>query len=205
MNINQFFVEGGIFMYPLLACSVVLVAAVLYHILVNVRMGGISSDLMRLWQEVRAGDKAARRAFLERIVRRRTVAERLLSLIVTHARVDESELRELVQARAKEEFVNLEAGLSTIETIVNIAPMFGILGTASGLVEVFGAYGSSTDQDKIAQGIAQALNTTITGLAIAAPGVIAASYFTRKLAKRAARMEALMSEVIAYRSCLEER
>lgn len=205
MNINQFFVEGGIFMYPLLACSVVLVAAVLYHILVNVRLGGISSDLMRLWQEVRAGDKAARRAFLERIVRRRTVAERLLSLIVTHARVDESELRELVQARAKEEFVNLEAGLSTIETIVNIAPMFGILGTASGLVEVFGAYGSSTDQDKIAQGIAQALNTTITGLAIAAPGVIAASYFTRKLAKRAARMEALMSEVIAYRSCLEER
>lgn len=205
MNINQFFVEGGIFMYPLLACSVVLVAAVLYHILVNVRLGGISSDLMRLWLEVRAGDNAARRAFLERIVRRRTVAERLLSLIVTHARVDESELRELVQARAKEEFVNLEAGLSTIETIVNIAPMFGILGTASGLVEVFGAYGSSTDQDKIAQGIAQALNTTITGLAIAAPGVIAASYFTRKLAKRAARMEALMSEVIAYRSCLEER
>ncbi|OCA02609.1 MotA/TolQ/ExbB proton channel family protein [Akkermansia glycaniphila] len=205
MNINQFFVEGGIFMYPLLACSVVLVAAVLYHILVNLRMGGISSDLMRLWQEVRAGDKATRRTFLERIVRRRTVAERLLSLIVTHARVDESELRELVQARAKEEFVNLEAGLSTIETIVNIAPMFGILGTASGLVEVFGAYGSSTDQDKIAQGIAQALNTTITGLAIAAPGVIAASYFTRKLAKRAARMEALMSEVIAYRSCLEER
>lgn len=205
MSINQFFVEGGIFMYPLLACSVVLVAAVLYHVLVNVRLGGISSDLMRLWQEVRAGDKAARRAFLERIVRRRTVAERLLSLVVTHARVDESELRELVQARAKEEFVNLEAGLSTIETIVNIAPMFGILGTASGLVEVFGAYGSSTDQDKIAQGIAQALNTTITGLAIAAPGVIAASYFTRKLAKRAARMEALMSEVIAYRSCLEER
>ncbi len=205
MNINQFFVEGGIFMYPLLACSVVLLAAVLYHILVNVRLGGISSDLLRLWQEVRAGDQGARREFLARIARRRTVSERLLSLIVTHARVDESELRELVQARAKEEFVNLEAGLSTIETIVNIAPMFGILGTASGLVEVFGAYGSATDQDKIAQGIAQALNTTITGLAIAAPGVIAGSYFTRKLAKRAARMEALMSEVVAYRACLEER
>lgn len=190
------------FGYPLLACSVFLIAAAVYHILLNARAGSSVSRLRRLWQAALDGDAGAKTHLLALASRRKSVAARLIALIAAKPRLDDSALRQIVEARAKEEFVSLQAGLPAIDTIVNIAPMFGILGTAWGLVEIFGVFGLGEHQEGIAQGIATALYTTIFGLAIATPGVILASYFARRLERRAASLETLMNEIIAHRSVL---
>lgn len=112
---------------------------------------------------------------------------------------DEASMKEMIQVKAREEFVTLQAGLPLLDMIVMIAPMFGILGTASGLVEIFSVFGMDESHGQIAQGIAQALNTTIAGLAIATPAVIAHVYYSRKLERISAFMEVLLTELISFR------
>jgi len=105
-----------------------------------------------------------------------------------------------VQTRARHEIVRLESGLFILEIIVGIAPLLGLLGAVSGLVSVFAAFGSDVnaqDPHGIAKGISEALSTTIVGLAIAIPSLIAYSYFSKKIETMAADMELLIADLLA--------
>ena len=71
-----------------------------------------------------------------------------------------------VETRARHEVVRLEAGLVVLEVVVGIAPLLGLLGAVSGLVNVFANFGASSsinDPRGIAKGISEALTTTIVG------------------------------------------
>ncbi len=78
--------------------------------------------------------------------------------------------------------------------------MLGLLGAVSGLVSVFATLGESaagTDPRVIAKGISEALSTTIVGLAIAIPSLIAYSYFSKKVETMAVEMESLIADLLA--------
>lgn len=193
-----FFQAGGVFMYPLAACSILLIAAIIYRMF-NMRRRGISPDaLVRAVEQYTHGslgrDELEQQAEASRSVLGRLVLDALNSPVR-----DEAALKELIQVKAREEFVTLQAGLPLLDMIVMIAPMFGILGTASGLVEIFSVFGMDDSHGMIARGIAQALNTTIAGLAIATPAVIAHVYYSRKLERISAFMEVLLTELISFR------
>ncbi len=73
------------------------------------------------------------------------------------------------------------------------------MGTIMGLVVVFrglGTGGAEADPGEIARGIAIALNTTIAGLFVAIPTVIAHGYFSRKLDAISVRMEIILRRAI---------
>lgn len=62
-----------------------------------------------------------------------------------------------------------------VRTIVLVAPLAGLLGTVSGMIEMFDSLGSQTFNSQtggIAGGISQALFTTQFGLVISVPGMI---------------------------------
>ena len=61
----------------------------------------------------------------------------------------------------------------------------------------FGADATSQDPRGIAKGISEALSTTIVGLAIAIPSLIAYSYFSRKIETMAAEMDSLTADLLA--------
>jgi biopolymer transport protein ExbB len=92
--------------------------------------------------------------------------------------------------------------MTTISIITTVAPMLGILGTAWGLVDIFGVFGSPEADAEIAIGISKALYTTIFGLAIAVPGVIALACFERTLARRAALINEIFTDLLAQRNKL---
>jgi biopolymer transport protein ExbB/TolQ len=74
-----------------------------------------------------------------------------------------------------------------------------LIGAVSGLVHVFSHLGLSTgraDTKAIALGIAEALNATVFGLAIAVPALVAFSYFSRKIEVMSVEMETLVVELI---------
>ncbi len=195
-NCIIFFYNGGIFMYPLAACSVLVIAAVIYR-LFNMRKSGIAPQ--KLIDQVDGflkgtADKTALAATAEKYD---SVLGRLITVALNDELYDESALKDSIQVKAREEFVTLQSGLPLLDMIVMIAPMFGILGTASGLVEIFSVFGTEDANGTIAQGIAQALNTTIAGLAIATPAVIAHVYFSRRLERTSARLEVIMTDLIA--------
>lgn len=64
---------------------------------------------------------------------------------------------------------------SIVRTAVIIAPLAGLLGTVSGMIEMFDSLGSQTFYSQsggIANGISQALFTTQFGLVVAIPGML---------------------------------
>jgi biopolymer transport protein ExbB len=83
---------------------------------------------------------------------------------------------------------------TTIKTIVIVAPLIGLLGTVSGMIETFDSLASAelfSQSGGIAGGISQALFTTQLGLVVAVPGLI----MGRILDKKARNMELELEQI----------
>lgn len=181
----DYFSQGGVFMAALLACSIVAVSVIIW------KARGLRSQKIipsQLEAELLKSDVelTTHKALYENDS---SVLSRLCRLVEQKPTVD------LVEAAGRRELTRLRSGLHILEVIITITPLLGLLGTASGLVTVFSDFGSEEDNSAIAKGIARALSTTIGGLAVAVPSVIANSYFNRKLETFAARLELVLSQI----------
>lgn len=188
-TIRQFFAACHPFGLPLLACSIIMLAAILYHLLFTQR----HKCLHRL-EEVAAGKSSA--AAVQELFADDDLVGVLRFISENPA---SPTLESQVEARLRCIIDQQRAGMPTISIITTIAPMLGILGTAWGLVDIFGVFGTPDAQDGIALGISKALYTTIFGLAIAVPGTIALSCFERALERRAARINQCFTDLLANR------
>ena len=200
-SITQFIVHGGFFMYLLLLCSIVSVATIILRGWALRREMVIPSWI---WNRIEALQPGESGPALERLAL--TVKTdpsplaRIAEVAVKHLEWPRSENVEAVQTRARHEVIRMETGLVVLEVIVGIAPLLGLLGAVSGLVTVFGNLGASesiSDPRGIAKGISEALNTTIAGLAIAIPSLIAYSYFSKKVETLSVEMESIVGELLA--------
>jgi len=197
-NLIGFFQRGGLFMWPLLICSIVALTTIILRGFAlrekNVMPLVIESEIERLLP----GGSAER---LMRIVENdQSSLGRIARVALQHLRSPRSENVEAVQTRARHEMVILEKGLIVLEVIVGIAPLLGLIGAVSGLVHVFSHLGLSSgasDTRQIALGIAEALNATVFGLSIAVPTLVAFSYFSKKVEVMSVEMETLVVELIA--------
>lgn len=182
-TIRQFLDACHPFGYPLLTCSVLLIAAILYHLIfVGRSWHRTLAQIDFALQHPTDAEKALREYSLQH---HDSLTEVILSIL--NASPDTS-MEKVTEARLIHAIDSGRSGLALISIITNIAPMLGILGTAWGLADIFGVFGSADAQAGIAMGISKALYTTIFGLAIAVPGVIAGTCFERRLENRAARI-----------------
>jgi biopolymer transport protein ExbB len=194
----SFFTKGGLFMWPLLACSIVTVTTIVLSILTlrekKVLPLVIESEIERLVP----GGSAER---LMRVVNDdNSSLARITRAALQHLRWPRSENIEFAQTKARAELVRLERGLIVLEVVTGIAPLIGLIGTVSGLVQVFSGLGLSSgaaDTKAVALGISMALNCTIFGLSIAVPSLIAFSYFSKKVEVLSVQMESIVSDLIA--------
>lgn len=194
----EFFVVGGFFMGVIVVCSVVAVAVIFFKILSLRKVRIVPADLARDVEQLENQLGPAQLDELtEGFQKGDTALARLCSVALANRGRPQTEVQEAVQSSAREEIVKMNAGLPILEVITNIAPLLGLLGTASGLMVVFRDLGSTSNQAAIAQGIAMALSTTIVGLAVAVPAVIAHSHFNRKIETMSARLEVLLGKVVS--------
>ena len=197
-TIMSFFVKGGLFMWPLLACSIVSVTTIILRTIAlrekNVMPLVIQNEIERLVP----GESPER---LSRLVHHDPSSlARIARVALQHLRGPRSENVEVVETRARHEMVRLEKGLIVLEVITGIAPLLGLIGAVSGLVHVFSNLGLSSgasDTRQIALGIAEVLNATVFGLSIAVPTLIAFSYFSKKVEVMSVEMETLVVELIS--------
>lgn len=190
----QFLTKGGIFMIPLGLTSIVGMMAILYKFLSLSRSRVIPDALARKvanFQELAAADRIE--PVLKEFEQGQSTLARLAAVAVRHRGKPQRDIILAVEASAREESSRLHAGIGVLDIVITIAPLLGLLGTASGLVAIFQGLSDAADHLAIARGIAMALNTTIFGLAIAVPCVIAHSYFTRRIERLTARMEAVLA------------
>lgn len=120
---------------------------------------------------------------------------RLSQVALRHRAKSQRDIILAVEASAREEASRLHAGVGVLDVVITIAPLLGLLGTASGLVTIFQGLSDSADHLTIARGIAKALNTTIFGLAVAVPCVVAHGFFTRRIEVFTARLESLLADL----------
>jgi len=93
---------------------------------------------------------------------------------------------------------NLERYLTVLATIGTIAPLFGFLGTVTGMVSTFNVIVArgGADVKYISGGISEALITTVFGLVIAIPSFSAYNYFTTRVKKFVLEIEESSTHLI---------
>jgi biopolymer transport protein ExbB len=195
-SLVQFFNKGGLFMYFLAACSVVGVAVILLRLLGLRRDLAVPPVLRVEVERMQPGSENLTGRLAAFLMGDRSPMGRVVRVALKHLDVTRSENQDAVQVAARREIVRLEQGLFILEILVGITPLLGLLGAVSGLVKVFGAFGEAAGQSDphiIASGISEALSTTVVGLAIAIPCLVAHSYFVRKVETIASEMESIVS------------
>src|ERR1700724_1582649 len=140
-TVAGFFVKGGIFMWPLLVCSIVSLTTIILRTLAlrekHVLPLTIESEMERL-------TPGASPERLYRIVHHDSSSlARIARVALANLRWPRSENIEAVQTRARHEMVRLERGIVVLEVIIGIAPLIGLIGTVSGLIHVFASLGVS--------------------------------------------------------------
>jgi biopolymer transport protein ExbB len=192
----QFIRDGGPFMWLLLAASVLALALVIERGVALRRGLVIPAGLLdALGRFGGRGDVAALdRACLEF----KSPLGALFQHALQHLDRPRQDNAEALQTRARREVARLERGLVVLESIVGVAPLLGLVGTLHGLITLFGDLGTAGlgDNAVLAKGIAIALNTTLTGLLIAIPALVAWSYYTKKVESLAIEMESACAELL---------
>jgi biopolymer transport protein ExbB len=192
----DFLVKGGPFMVPLAITSVIGLMAILYKMLSLSSSRVVPTKLAREVEEFQQRIVADQvDPVLKEFNKGNSTLARISAIAVKHRGKPRAEIIHAVESAAREETVHLHAGIGVLDTIITVAPLLGLLGTASGLVTIFQGLGDNADHLAIARGISEALTTTIVGLAIAVPCVIAHGYFTRRIETLTARLETLLSHL----------
>lgn len=88
--------------------------------------------------------------------------------------------------------------LPWLATIGSVSPLLGLLGTVLGVMDAFLgiAAGGSGNISAVAPGVAEALVTTVVGLAVAIPAVIAYNILVNRLGLFAGEMEGFAHEIV---------
>jgi biopolymer transport protein ExbB len=118
---------------------------------------------------------------------------RLLLMADKHRNWSKTENSSGLETFARQEISKLERGLVILEIVVGIAPLLGLVGTIYGLIALFAELGTTgmSDNGRLAQGIAIALNATLLGLITAIPSLVAWSYYNKKVESHAVKMASL--------------
>jgi biopolymer transport protein ExbB len=140
---------------------------------------------------VRRGSRLGLRVLLQRALdEKRTVGGVIgdavaISAILLRQRQDSVQVRGVLDEAFGPLEDRLARGAILAKSIVMVAPLTGLLGTVTGMIETFDALADMalfSQSGGIAGGISQALITTQMGLAIAIPGLIAGRILERKQA-----------------------
>ena len=202
-SVMELFKLGGIFMWPLLVFSVATVAISLerafylfYH---NLRVDDLAKVVSL---RIEKNDYNGAAEYLSRNTERRMGARIILALI-KHSRSGSSFSEHRAERAAETEAMNcinsLENGFNFLTALGSLSPLTGFLGTVSGMIGAFRSIAEATEVNAqiVANGIYEALITTVFGLIIAIIAMVSHSIFSFIVDKFTARVEGICSGLIA--------
>ncbi|MDR1318533.1 MAG: MotA/TolQ/ExbB proton channel family protein [Treponema sp.] len=222
-SLLELFRLGGIFMWPLLFFSVATVAISLeraiyigYH---SLRVDDITE---RLKAFIAGRDYPGAVEYLSAMTKRRMGARIFLALfrraapeapapeeaapgaapVPAPAKIrafSEHRAERAAETEAMSCINSLENGFNFLTALGSLSPLTGFLGTVSGMIGAFRSISEATEVNAqiVANGIYEALITTVFGLIIAIIAMVFHSIFTHIVDKFAAGIEQACSELIA--------
>ncbi len=188
-NLWDFIQKGGIFMYPIILCSVISLTIVMEKLWVLRRSRiipeGLPESICELIKEGRISEASAM------CYRENTSFSRVVLEALRNAGTKGELLREVVEEKGKMEVKGLERYLEGMSTIASVSTLLGLLGTISGMIRIFSVISVEkvVNPGSLAGGISEALYTTAAGLTVAIPTIVAYKYFYSRTRKFAVEME----------------
>ncbi|BCO10369.1 hypothetical protein GF1_27450 [Desulfolithobacter dissulfuricans] len=179
MRIYELMHQGGPVMWPLLACSIIVLTVILERLLFWIgierrRNRTLMDEILRL----------AEKRDWERIGKKISGSEdyviRVLTVGILHREYD---MAKAMEAEARHMVKKMSRFMTVLDTMITVAPLLGIFGTVLGIISSFKMLGTGgmADPKLVTGGIAQALITTAAGLAISIITVFPYNYFKSRI------------------------
>ena len=192
----EIFLAGGWLMWPLLFCSIIVLAISLERLITLQADRIVPSGLLtRVWQQLRDRELAGESL---RDLRDSSPLGYILAAGISNCGHGREIMKDSIEEAAAQVVHELERFLSILGTIANVAPLLGLLGTVLGMIQVFAdimLYGTGNAAD-LAGGISQALITTAAGLTIAIPAMISHRYFERHVESLIVQLEGQATKLV---------
>ncbi len=189
------FQAGGWMMYPLVLCSIVVVAIAVERFRFY---GAHASDYKKLDAEIPAylqrGDMEGLKAALRQ-------DGGIPAMVILHAAEQygtRASQTALIESAAAHEAARLRDYMNYLSVIVTLSPLMGLLGTVIGMIGSFNVLSVSSGQPfAVTGGVAEALVCTATGLFVAILALIIHTYFSQRLDHVVSQMEQLSGTYLA--------
>jgi biopolymer transport protein ExbB len=189
------FREGGVMMVPLLGSSILALAVGISLGLTLRRKLIMPKDLVRSIGEIESPGDVEKA--LARCHESPSPLGKVMTVALMNRNLTRDENQEAVLLAGRQEASTIGRGILILEIIAATAPLMGLLGTVLGIVEIFAVVhkegGGGGQIGLLSGGIKQALYTTVAGLTIAIPALIAQSYFSKVVDDIVLDMERLAS------------
>lgn len=195
-GVGQNYVKGGMFMHPLLLCSVIGLVFIIERLWTLSRARTNVRGLMA--RVIRALRESGIQGGLEECENTRGPIAAILHSGLLRASHGPQAVEKAIETSGTIEMSFLERGLVAIATVGNVAPLLGFLGTVSGMISAFAAIAAAEQVSAklVARGIQEALITTATGLIIAIPMNIMHNFFVAQIDRFITEMEEASAELV---------
>jgi biopolymer transport protein ExbB len=174
----ELFERGGIMMYPLLLASLIALAFTIERAIALRKRKILVPEIISVvnnFSSLKDIDLAKNIC-----IKYSGPLSNIILMGLDNYELAKSDMHELLENQGRQEIRTLQKGLGVLETIASISPLMGLLGTVLGMIQVFAVI-----QDQgigqtaaLSGGISQALVTTVVGLFIGIPTLIAYNYFS---------------------------
>ena len=121
---------------------------------------------------------------------------------ILHRQRTREGIQKTIEDAAKSQYAQLERFIPAIGIVANISPLLGLLGTVTGMIQVFSnladeyAAGAHANPGMLAGGIWEALLTTAAGLCVAIPAFLMHRYLCAKLDDLWLELETYSTEIL---------
>ncbi len=182
----ELFKHGGPIMWPILIVSFLLITVVTERLLFIVRENSRREPAV-VEQVMECVAKRDIEGAVEAGKKSQDFVARILTYALTHK---EFSLGNAFTRASNQELQRFSQGIPTLDTCITAAPLLGLLGTVTGMMETFAALGTGdigAAAGAITGGVAEALIATACGLAVAVSGLLPYNYLNARLEE--ARLE----------------
>lgn len=174
--------KGGFLMIVLLIISIIAIAIIIER-LIKFRKSSINKKAFIDEVNSYIAENQMERAVQFCEEKEHSPLAKMIALAIEHFEAGISKRKEILDAALKKEVHQLEKRLGALATFAAVAPLIGFLGTVTGMVKVFmklGETGGGVDISLLANGIWEALVTTIGGLTV---GIISILFYNFMIGK----------------------
>jgi biopolymer transport protein ExbB len=183
--------KGGIWIYPILGFAAVATLLSFFKLYENSRMSiGKKIDIRPIVADLKSGDASAA---MQKAKDLPVPANELIQTGIDGAGESKEILEEMLLERIVTIQPRLERLLPFIQVTAAVAPLLGLLGTVTGMINTFKLitiFGTG-DARQLSGGISEALITTEFGLIVAIPSLIAYAILNRQAKSTLANLEKL--------------